>query len=121
VEFSVLRPVEARLEGTALADPIIVARHGEDGVLTLIAVEAAARLMPWPTSFGGRRWRSACVQGVDAGLELADDVLLVATLVGQLDDARRGVGVGGVGGEAEEVADLLDEYVLAFGAADVLS
>jgi len=32
------------------------------------------------------------VQGVDAGLELADDVLLVAAVVGQLDDLRRGVG-----------------------------
>src|SRR2546421_4231803 len=60
-------------------------------------------------------------QCAEAGLELAVDVFLVAPLLGQLDDLRRGVGGGGVGGEVEEVADLLDESLFALDAADVLA
>src|SRR5438034_2407442 len=58
-------------------------------------------------------------QGADTGLELPDDVFLVAALVGQLDDLRRGQ--VGAGGDVEEVADLVEEHVLAAGAADVLT
>jgi hypothetical protein len=50
---------------------------------------------------------------------LADDVFLVAAVVGQFDDLRWGP--VGVGGDVEEVADLVEQDVVAAGAADVLA
>ena len=58
-------------------------------------------------------------QRVDPVLELLDDVFLVAAVVGAGHDL--GGGQVGAGGDVEEVADLVDEGLLAAGLADVLA
>ena len=58
-------------------------------------------------------------QGIDAVLELFDDVFLVASFVGSKDD------LGGrqvvARGDVEEIADFVEEGLLTFGLTDVFS
>ena len=57
--------------------------------------------------------------GVDAVFELLDDVFLIAAFVGAVNDF--GGGKVGARSDVEEVADFVDQNVLAFHLADVFA